>query len=63
MQVWDLNRDSSSAVASHYVYESVRCMSVDWQHRDEGGAMAALGCQSGSVALWDLERGRKLQVI
>ena len=60
VQVWDLSRDSSSAVASHYVYESVRCMDVDWQHG--GGAMAALGCQSGSVALWDLERGRKLQV-
>ena len=45
-------------------------MAVDWGHSagasggaaGGGGATAALGCSSGSIALWDLERGRKLQV-
>ena len=56
-QIWDMGRDSSTATASYYVFDSVRCMSVDW-----AAGVAALGCQSGSVALWNLEAGRKLQV-
>lgn len=54
-QVWDLGR--SSALASHYVYESVACMSVDWT-----SGLGALGCKSGCIQIWDLERGRKTQV-
>lgn len=64
LQVWHLDAADgargSKEVASHYVYESVKSMVVDWTA--PGGGSAFLGSRSGSISLWQLETGRKLQV-
>ncbi|GAX80018.1 hypothetical protein CEUSTIGMA_g7457.t1 [Chlamydomonas eustigma] len=59
LKVWDIRHPVASPLASFYVYESVRSMDVDWS----SNACVALGCQSGCVSVWDVEKGCKLQVL
>ncbi|MEW5302463.1 MAG: hypothetical protein WDW36_005245 [Sanguina aurantia] len=65
LKVWRLDASDgargSKEAASHYVYESVKSMAVDWSA--PGGGSAILGARSGSISFWQLETGRKLQVL
>ncbi|KAF5835679.1 WD40-repeat-containing domain protein [Dunaliella salina] len=64
-QVWALGTTPQTAASSHllhshYVYESVRCLAVDW---NASPPVAALGATSGNISLFELDTGRKLGVL